>query len=59
MDTMKTIEAARALILRDKSSRMLMYLTIRNGIVVGAMGSDPSRYMGLSEDQARKLAKTA
>ena len=31
-------------------------LTIRDGQVVGAMGSDPERFMGLTEADARKLA---
>lgn len=34
-----------------------VWLTIRDGVVVGAMGSDPSRYMGLSESDARYLAR--
>ena len=33
-------------------------LTVRNGIVVGAMGSDPKRYVGLPLELAREYART-
>jgi len=55
----KPIETERVLILRDKISRNPIHLKIRDGVVVGAMGSDPSRYVGLSEDQARMVASSA
>lgn len=31
-------------------------LTMRDGIVIGAMGSEPQRYIGLTELRARQLA---
>lgn len=34
-----------------------MYLTLSDGVVVGAMGADPARYMGLTEAQARHKAR--
>lgn len=34
-----------------------VYLTVRNGIVVGCMGSDPKRYMGLPLELAREYAR--
>lgn len=34
-----------------------IYLTVRNGIVVGAMGSDPKRYVGLPLELAREYAR--
>jgi hypothetical protein len=34
-----------------------VWLNVRDGHIVGAMGSDPKRFMGLSIDQARHLAR--
>ena len=34
-----------------------MQLTVRNGIVVGVMGSDPKRYLGMPLDQAKHVAR--
>lgn len=45
--------------LRDRASSQKIYLTIRDGIVVGAMGSDPKRYLGLTEAAARHKARYA
>jgi hypothetical protein len=42
--------------LRDKG-RGHVWLTIRAGVVVGAMGSDPARFMGLTEAAARHVAR--
>ena len=44
------------LTLRDRE-RGHISLTLRDGIVVGAAGSEPKRFMGLSEAQARHLAR--
>ena len=44
------------LVLEDKQ-RGLIHLGVRNGIVVSALGSEPERYLGLTEDQARHLAR--
>lgn len=43
--------------LRDRVSGNFIYLTLRDGVVVGAMGADPSRYVGLTEQQARHRAR--
>lgn len=43
--------------LRDKNSRQTIWLTLRDGVVVGAMGSNPARYLGLSEQRARHHAR--
>ena len=32
-------------------------LTIRDGVVVGAFGSDPARFVGLTEARARHVAR--
>ncbi len=44
------------LTLRDKS-RGKIWLWMQNAIVIGAMGSEPKRYLGLTEVQARHLAQ--
>lgn len=46
----------REVTLRDRS-RGSVWLKIRDGRVVGAMGSEPARYMGLSLGEARRLAR--
>jgi hypothetical protein len=43
--------------LRDRVSGNSIFLTFRDGVVVGAMGADPSRYVGLTEQQARHRAR--
>ncbi len=43
------------LILKDKH-RNRIFLTLRGGVVVGAMGSEPARYLGLTEAAARLKA---
>jgi hypothetical protein len=50
---------ATTLTLKDRASGNKMYLTIRDGVVVGAMGADPARYMGLTEAQAKHRARYA
>lgn len=42
--------------LTDKG-RGHVWLAIRDGVVVGAMGSEPSRFVGLSVEHARHLAR--
>lgn len=44
------------LALKDKG-RGKIWLWLRDGIVIGAMGSDPKRYLALTESQARHLAR--
>lgn len=45
------------LILKDKNSGNRIFLTVRDGHVVGAMGSDPKRYMGLPIGTAQHVAR--
>ncbi len=47
----------KTVVLKDKG-RGRIYLSIRGGTVVGAMGSDPARYIGLTEARARHVART-
>lgn len=41
---------------RDRVSRLPVYLFHRDGVVVGAVGSDPKRFMGLTLTAATALA---
>jgi len=43
--------------LKDRSSGFPIVLKVRAGRVVGAMGSDPKRYVGLTLDEAKYLAR--
>ncbi len=43
--------------LHDRYSGGAIWLTIRDGVVVGAMGSDPKRYMGMSLTRAKHVAR--
>lgn len=43
-------------VLRDKG-RGRVWLTVRAGVVVGALGSDPRRFVGLSLERARHVAR--
>ena len=45
------------LILRDKLSGGRVHLWITGGIVTGAMGTEPARYMGKTEARARHVAR--
>ena len=49
--------AAMMLVLRDKTSGGRVYLRLCTGLVIGALGSDPARYLGLTEKAARHLAR--
>lgn len=42
--------------LPDKN-RGQIWLNLRDGVVVGAMGSEPERFLDLTESQARHLAR--
>ena len=46
-----------SLALKDRS-RGTIWLSIRDGVVVGAMGSDPKRFIGLTVALAQRLART-
>ena len=46
-----------SLALKDRS-RGTIWLSIRDGVVVGAMGSEPERYIGLTVALAQRLART-
>jgi len=43
--------------LKDRYSGGHVWLTVRDGTVVGVMGSDPKRYLGMPVDQARHVAR--
>ena len=43
--------------LKDRYSGAHVWLTVRDGTVVGAMGSDPKRYVGMPLDQAKHVAR--
>jgi len=43
--------------LKDRYSGGHVWLTLRDGRVVGVMGSDPSRYMGMPIEEARHHAR--
>jgi hypothetical protein len=42
--------------LKDRG-RGFIWLSLRGGVVVGAVGSEPSRYMGLALERARHIAR--
>lgn len=46
-----------AIKLKDRHSGGHVWLTVRDGVVVGAMGSDPDRYLGMPLDRARHVAR--
>lgn len=43
--------------LKDRYSGGHVWLSLRDGVVVGAMGADPKRYIGLTVDEARRRAR--
>ena len=43
--------------LHDKRSGGRIYLWIRDGVVVGAMGCEPERFIGRTVDDARHIAR--
>lgn len=43
--------------LKDRYSGGHVWLTVRDGAVVGVMGSDPKRYLGMLLDQAKHVAR--
>ena len=43
--------------LKDRYSGAHVWLTVRDGTVVGAMGSDPKRYLGMTLDRAKHVAR--
>jgi hypothetical protein len=48
--------AAPVIKLKDRN-RGHVWLTVRDGIVVGAMGSEPKRYVGMTLEQAKHVAR--
>jgi len=57
MATMTTGPTDKDLKLKDRHSGNYVYLTVRGGVVVGAMGSDPKRFVGLTVERARHIAR--
>lgn len=43
--------------LKDRYSGSHVWLTVRDGAVVGVMGSDPKRYLGMALDRAKHVAR--
>ena len=43
--------------LKDRYSSGHVWLTVRDGTVVGVMGSDPKRYLGMTLDRAKHVAR--
>ena len=43
--------------LKDRYSGGHVWLTVRDGTVVGVMGSDPKRYLGMAFDRAKRVAR--
>lgn len=56
--TKKTGDASTTTVkLKDRYSGDHVWLTVRDGVVVGAMGSDPKRYVGMTIERARHVAR--
>lgn len=53
----ETLMATSTVKLKDRYSGGHVWLTVRDGRVIGAMGSDPKRYIGMSIDRARHVAR--
>jgi hypothetical protein len=51
-----TTTSPQILKLKDRN-RGLIWLTIRDGVVVGAMGSEPKRYLGMTVAVAKHVAR--
>lgn len=49
--------AASVIKLKDRYSGGYVWLTMRDGNVVGVMGSDPKRYLGMALDRAKHVAR--
>lgn len=47
----------QTLTLKDRYSGGLVYLNVRDGVVVGAMGTEPKRYLGMTLDVAKHYAR--
>jgi hypothetical protein len=43
--------------IKDRVSGGAIWLNVRDGVVVGAMGADPKRFVGLPVEQARRVAQ--
>lgn len=50
-------EGDQELALHDRHSGGKVWLNVRDGIVVGVTGSDPKRYLGLSIERAKHVAR--
>lgn len=53
----KLANGAEVHTLHDKYSGQQISLTVRDGLVTGAVGSDPQRYIGLNLDFAKRYAR--
>jgi hypothetical protein len=50
-------KAVSVIKLKDRYSGGYVWLTVRDGTVVGVMGSDPKRYLGMTLDRAKHVAR--
>ncbi len=50
-------DAAPVVKLKDRYSGGHVWLTVRDNVVVGVMGSDPKRYLGMTLDRAKHVAR--
>jgi hypothetical protein len=50
-------QPSRFVTLKDRDSGNLVWLSVRDGVVVGAMGPDPKRYLGMTLNAAKHFAR--
>ncbi len=49
--------AKTTIIVKDRYSGQRMFLTVKDGVVVGAMGTEPKRYLGMTLALAKHYAR--
>jgi hypothetical protein len=49
--------AAKQVTLKDRYSGGIVWLTVRDGVVVGAQGTEPKRYLGMTLTMAKHYAR--
>lgn len=50
-------DAFERVTLHDRMSGGRVWLTVRDGVVTGAMGCEPARYVGQPIERARRIAR--
>lgn len=48
---------ASQITLKDRYSGGLIFLTVRDGVVIGAVGTEPKRYLGMTLAAAKHYAR--